>query len=280
MKRIKRVLSCAIVLVAITGLCEIGSAAVSLHDPTWEAPGGYAQKSFGESPAHAGGTTWNYTDFDSTAYVALYYVIGDYDPGWTFNPEGPSIGTSFNGMTRLNYDSFASDLIGGTVVWTSSIYIYDAVTSSNRPYDARFTLSVYDGEGNPVSLLDASKLTGMDARVGGAHQIQGDFTANWLFELYDSGVGNWNAAIPFFDGLHTLGSDSLQSSVTRAFYYTPVQADINLDGNVDLADFAEFQLCFATASPFPDGCERADIDLSGGVDLADLALFEPEITGP
>jgi hypothetical protein len=281
MKRIKRILSCAIVLVAITGLYGVGSASVSLYDPTWEAPGGYLQVPSGISSAHTGGKTWNYSNFDSTAYAALYYVIGDYDydPGppevWTFNPAGPSIGTSINGMTRLHYDSSASNLSEGKVVWTSPIDIYDAATSSNQTYDARFTLSVYDGSGNPVSLIDASTLTGMDARVGGTHQIQGDFIANWLFELSNPGIANWNAAVPFFDGLNTDPSDSLQSSVTRAFYYTPVPndcpGDFDTDGDVDGSDLAVFAADFGRTDCSGD-CE-GDFDGDGDVDGSDLAVF-------
>ena len=250
MKTVKIVLSWAILLTAIIGFYRVGSASVSLYDPTWEAPGGYIQIPTGLSPAHIAGRTWNYSNFDPLAYTALYYVIGDYDydPGppevWTFNPEGPLIGTSRNGMTRLNYDFSASNLSKGIVVWTNPIYIYNAATSSNQIYDARFTLSVYDRSGNPVSLIDASTLTGMDIRVGAAHQIQGDFIANWLFELSNAGVANWNAAIPFFDGLNTDPWDSLQSSVTRAFYYTPVQSDcpgdIDTDGDVDGSDLEAY----------------------------------------
>ena len=233
-------------LLVILLVCKVSFAGVILHDPTWEVPGGYVQVPLGISPAHSGGKTWDYSGFNSNAYDALYYVIGDYDYDsgppevWTFNPAGPAIGTSLNGMTRLHYDTLNSNLSGGSIAWSNHIYIYNAATLSNQIYEARFILSVYDGSGNPASLIEASTLTGMDALVGGTHQIIGDFTANWQFELSNMGVGNWNAAMLFFDHLSTNPSDSLQSSVTRAFYFTSAQVpgDFDADGDVDGTDIS------------------------------------------
>lgn len=241
----KRLLSVQMAMLIVFLGYKIAFGQVILHDPTWEAPGGYFQAPSGISPSHIGGTTWVYSNFNSGAYDALHYVIGDYDydPGppevWTFNPAGPAIGTSINGMTRLYYDTFSSDLGAGIIVWTNSIYIYNASTSSQQVYDARFTLSVYDASSNPVPLISATSLTGMDIRVGGSHQIQGDFSANWQFEISNIGAASWTAASSFYDSLNTLSTDSLQTSVTRAFYFTPIPGDFDADGDVDGTDVSD-----------------------------------------
>ncbi len=248
MKRIKQLLSCTIVFLALSAMPVVGLATVFLHDPSWDAPGDYLQTSYGNSPAHTGGLTWEYTDFDPTAFDALYYVIGDYDydPGppevWTFNGSGPAIGTTLKDMTRLSYDAAASDLYTGKVVWSGSILIYDASTSTDRLYNARFTLQVHDEFNQPAALVDAGTIKGMDHRVGGTHAILGDFSAQWIYELSELSSTNWQEALPFYDGLSTDPSDSLQTSVTRAFYYIGCFGDFNNDGDVDGSDLVAYTI--------------------------------------
>lgn len=55
--------------------------------------------------------------------------------------------------------------------------------------------------------------------------------------------------------------------------------DFDGDIDVDLLDFAEFQLCFASA-PVPIGCQCIfDANLDGVIDLADYTAFEALLTG-
>jgi hypothetical protein len=259
MKRIQLMVFCWCLVFVITAIPGMGLAAVFLHEPYWEAPGGFSSSDSGIPPAHAGGLTRTYTDFDPTACDALYYVVGDYDydPGppetWTFNGMGPAIGTAFNEMTRLTYDAAASDLAGGKVVWDETIFIYDASTSTNRPYAARFTLQVYPS----TALIDAATVNGMDQRVGGAHPVQGSFSANWLFELAEPSSPTWQAAMPFFDGLSTAPSDALHTSVTSAFYYIGCFGDYHNDGDVDGADLAAYTID-------PAGFNLADVAANFG----------------
>ncbi len=248
MKFIQFMASGLIVLLIITAIPGMSAAIVFLHDPSWEAPGGYQQAYVGD-PAHTGGRTWVYSNFDPTAYDALYYVIGDYDydPGppeevWTFNGEGPAIGTTFNDVTRLTYDVAESDLYMGKVVWSDTILINDSSTSTNREYKARFTLQVYDEFSQPAALIEAATLKGMDHRVGGVHHITGDFSTNWQFELAPLSSLSWQAAIPFFDSLSTHPDDTLNISVTRAFYYTGCYGDYHNDGDVDGSDLRAYSI--------------------------------------
>ena len=58
--------------------------------------------------------------------------------------------------------------------------------------------------------------------------------------------------------------------------------DVDADEDVDLADFAAFQTCFAgSGNPFaPAACGLADLDADGDVDSADYDRFERHMTGP
>ncbi|MCK4659406.1 MAG: hypothetical protein KAV82_07780 [Phycisphaerae bacterium] len=57
-----------------------------------------------------------------------------------------------------------------------------------------------------------------------------------------------------------------------------VTGDANADGDVDLGDFAAFQICFDAAYAYP--CDCVDIDNDSDVDLDDYLLFEGRLTGP
>jgi hypothetical protein len=228
MKLITKLFLFVIVLLALTGYETVESSSVFLHDPTWEAPGGYSMSSTG-NVIQPGGITWTYTNFDTSAYDQLYYVIGDYidTTDWEFTPEGPILGTKYGGTSRLVYDASASNLGGGKVVWTNPSPMSIAVITGSGPgwvnVDARFTLSVFDLGDQPLALVDASTINGMDSRVGGAHQVTGDFKANWLFEFaYQGNSSSWLPAGQFYYYLNTSSNDEIISSVTRAFYYQPV----------------------------------------------------------
>jgi hypothetical protein len=68
------------------------------------------------------------------------------------------------------------------------------------------------------------------------------------------------------------------------------RADVDGDGDVDLADYFEFVSCFTGANTQVGfagadnvvglGCQDADLDVDGDVDLADLIAFQAAFTGP
>jgi hypothetical protein len=217
-----------IAALALIGLHGFSSASVVLHDPTWEAPGGCTWWHDGVLPEASGGRTLYYTEFDSSAYNTLYYVIGDYEfpqgPNWIFTPEGPWIDTAYTNDTRLQYYPVTSNLNSGELHWIGTLGIrhlsnYNWVTTF---YDARFRLNVFDMSDNPLSLIDARTITGMDQRVGGALLVTEDFYAVWRFELSYDEWNPWYPALDVFDSLHTNENDQFRSSVTRAFYYEAV----------------------------------------------------------
>jgi Carboxypeptidase regulatory-like domain len=80
-------------------------------------------------------------------------------------------------------------------------------------------------------------------------------------------------------------------NVARADEYTTVdvvllsqysRADADQDGDIDLTDFASFQLCFngPNRPPTPSCGTPADYDRDADVDLADFSLFQACFNGP
>jgi sugar lactone lactonase YvrE len=56
--------------------------------------------------------------------------------------------------------------------------------------------------------------------------------------------------------------------------------DMDVDGDVDLVDFASFQVCFTGSAGSADaGCGPVDFDNDGDVDLTDFAEFQLAFTG-
>lgn len=55
--------------------------------------------------------------------------------------------------------------------------------------------------------------------------------------------------------------------------------DHDYDGDLDLFDFAGFQLCFGE-SPIPPGCAVFDFDFDDDIDLDDFELWSLAMTGP
>ncbi len=56
--------------------------------------------------------------------------------------------------------------------------------------------------------------------------------------------------------------------------------DMNLDGDIDLRDFAILQRCFDPDRSPSEDCEAADIDRSGSVDREDFRVFTTVFPGP
>ena len=56
--------------------------------------------------------------------------------------------------------------------------------------------------------------------------------------------------------------------------------DFEPDGDVDLVDFAVFQVCFPRTGNVEAACERGDYNRDGNIDLDDYALFQQRMFGP
>ena len=70
-------------------------------------------------------------------------------------------------------------------------------------------------------------------------------------------------------------------ALTGGFWFQQVPADCNVDGGVDLYDYASFEACMSG----PDGglsepaCVCFDLDVDGDVDLQDACEFQRAFSG-
>jgi hypothetical protein len=59
-----------------------------------------------------------------------------------------------------------------------------------------------------------------------------------------------------------------------------IPGDINGDDDVDLEDFAHFQICYThPGGGITPGCENANLDGRSGIDQSDFLLFQPCLSG-
>jgi hypothetical protein len=95
-------------------------------------------------------------------------------------------------------------------------------------------------------------------------------------------VSGWNASTAEVgpttfevEASNIAGSDS-ESWLVRVLS----RFDFDLDGDVDLSDFACLQACFSgSLYPYPTGCNPQDLDNDGDVDDADFLLFQACLAG-
>ncbi len=77
------------------------------------------------------------------------------------------------------------------------------------------------------------------------------------------------------------GSDT--ETKTACISAQPAAADFNGDGDIDLGDFANMQICYNgpnRAPTLPASCTQQDLDGDADVDLADFAIFQGCFNGP
>lgn len=84
------------------------------------------------------------------------------------------------------------------------------------------------------------------------------------------------------DILYARFEDTGSAMTLTASDAAPPDADFDADGDVDLADFALFQLCFAGPNRVPGAncLVAADMDGDADVDLSDFGLFQSCFNGP
>ena len=69
-------------------------------------------------------------------------------------------------------------------------------------------------------------------------------------------------------------------ALTGGFWFGQVPGDCNYDGNVDLDDFVGFEPCLlGPGGGLGANCECFDMDDNGDVDLSDFAEFQVAFTG-
>jgi len=170
-----------------------------------------------------------------------------------------------------------------------------------------------DVDGGPTRLIspvfDLSDLT--DPRVGYATWLQSynGTVDNMTIEISNNGGSSWTDVDTVTSGsawaystisvadfvtptdqvrLRFNVKDNPNDSVTEggldAFSITSIECipygsgDFDVDGDIDMSDFAAFQACFGL--PSAGGCEPADMTGDELVDLTDFAAFSAVLSGP
>ena len=138
-----------------------------------------------------------------------------------------------------------------------------------RIVDNPFILDLGLGQGNIVDL--------------GAHEYQADCNTNGLpddQDILDAVAVDCNDnGVPDVCDLEDGTSEDTDEDGRPDECRRP--GDFDEDGDVDLADFIAFELCFrgTQQDPFFDECSIFDFDEDGDVDLSDLVAFQSSMTG-
>ncbi len=188
-------------------------------------------------------------------------------------PQGePSIFDTFPGQpdqeapSTLDFDSAGNLFVATHGDSGSVIYRYEnADASKRRVLSSAFPWGV-------MALAVSPDDTVLYAATGGA-SVEG-----YLF------------AVDPIDGTTTLVSDTIPDyfssghffAIGMAIFPPRIAGDLDFDGDVDLVDFAGFDLCSTGpgGGPVDPECQDADMDNDGDVDRADFALFQIAFTGP
>ncbi|MFH0982907.1 MAG: DNRLRE domain-containing protein [Planctomycetota bacterium] len=205
------------------------------------------------------------------------------------------------GAANYGFSLFSTNFVGSGYIAAGLFSSRNHGTSWSRPeleitYEGALP-PIADADG-PYSVVFAGSVM-FDGR--GSHDPDGGSITSWLWDLdadgqYDDATGQtstktWDYLVNTLHlapGSHTIGlkvfDDENESTVDTAqleIYPEPGNGDFNEDNDVDLADFAEFQVCFGE-SPVSPGCEPGDMNGTNRVDLLDYALFRAalEASGP
>jgi len=213
---------------------------------------GYMQWGLMATPYDMGDGDWVFGmdqalhPWDWAAYVSVYAHWG-----WAVAPDRPWIAripssiavTAVRGFDALAQSFTVANDGGGTLNYT--------ITSDASWLEAVPATGTSVGETNAIAL-----------RFHTANMTPGDYAAT--VTISDPNAGNSPQTI------------LVNLTVNRGV------ADFDSDGDVDLADFSLFQICFngPNHAPGPRCAVHADFDGDGDVDLADFAGFQACFNGP
>ncbi len=133
--------------------------------------------------------------------------------------------------------------------------------------DFRGTIVRYATTGYPTSPSDGSLVCDRLAAPGSNDVFYHSHLVNGVVYYYTAFAYDTN-------GLYAPGTTVSARPIAAV--------DLDRDGDVDLSDFAAFQLCFngPNRSPTLPTCTASDFDNDGDVDLADFAIFQTCFNGP
>lgn len=107
---------------------------------------------------------------------------------------------------------------------------------------------------------------------GGGSSAGGGYAMSGTIAQPDAGVPLTGSGYELVGGFWTVGLTQPP---------TAMSGDCDIDGDIDLLDFGQFQVCFTgmDAGPYADGCACSDFDGDGDVDLLDFGQFQLAFTG-
>jgi len=196
----------AIVALGLAG----GFSNVSLADVVtyqgYPAPGGnlFTHVS-GTGAIDLGGTTNQYSGFNSSAYNILYWTV-DTVAG------APYLGQSAS--DTLFFDPAMSNLPGGVLVFDANSYTLSTAFGT-QGYFGELKVTVTDTSLSPLALSSPGLHTGMPAADGGALNVTGPYDVNLQF-LMGANALSLTDASSYYNSLHANGP--LVSSVNGGFY--------------------------------------------------------------
>jgi len=221
--------------------------AVFVYSPTLPVgdPGAYTT-TLGSSPFLP--STYNDNDINDLAFSkdgSTLFIALDKGQILKLDAEGNLLGTvPVTGVSLTNLEAIGVNPLDGRI-WASDDNIDQVWSIDPDTGEARLELSFF----RPT-----------DTRVD--HQIN----------FHDPGV----SFSP--DGRKIFISD-VTDTVAEGWLWIiekPTGADFDGDGDVDVNDFAHFQICFNGSSrpPAAEGCSDADFEPDGDVDVNDFAVFQ------
>ncbi|MCP4248788.1 MAG: hypothetical protein GY778_17225 [bacterium] len=162
------------------------------------------------------------------------------------------------------------------------------------PFDVYYRVVIHDGAwrfvGPDPTESQWPQGIGDTGRVIGQSYFGSSVYLSWYSSAPDHADLNW-FDLPGWDTVQARGINgrdwvvgygavSTAGGYDRGFIIKPPPGDADHDGDLDLADGAELQFCFAPTGPVPPGCETFDSEPDGDVDLVDLAAFVGALEGP
>jgi len=178
--------------------------------------GGYA--------TDAGGQDLYFTEFDLSLVDGL---------GWGNDASQPIV-LSLDGTTAhtLAFNAGNSDLPAGVLTWTgtSPFTYWDDVGMAwvTDTVGTRLTLTITDGLGTPIALLDPTVL-GLSGQIGGIAPIEENYPgggANSPFTVHLLGEaffgGSWYPALVLFNNYQTPAGVQVIFDFWDGFYYVPL----------------------------------------------------------
>ncbi|MDO8630812.1 MAG: choice-of-anchor V domain-containing protein [Phycisphaerales bacterium] len=229
----------------------------------------------------------------SVALASRYGV----DPGFSGGPGAFGLGQNCTACHFFNSGGGGVELFGAPRLYQAG-RVYDLTIRVTDPVQvgAGFEISAEGGGGFRGSFLITDSFRtqfaaggdspeyvthtteGVDDSIAGWDGNGGSYEYNlaWQAPSVDSGPVTIFVAGNAVNNHQAIAGDRFYATYATMGFAEP--GDLDGDGDVDLADFADVQTCFGDGAG--GGCEYADLDGDSDVALIDVEAWVAAITGP